>query len=236
MDYLKIVISALGSMVAVFMFTKIMGNREMSQLSMFDYVSSITIGSIAGEMAVMSTDSFFKPLLAMGIFTLFATLISYLTCKSIKLRRFFEGQSLLLYQNGQVFEKNLLKAKLDMDELLISCRLEGYFDLEDIHTIYLEPSGMISILPKVAKRPVTPEDLNLTPSQNVPLANVIIDGRIFYDNLNSTGKDEKWLNKQLSTKGVKDIKEVILATYDFSDASLNIYMKFHRKMMRDIFE
>lgn len=236
MDYIKIVIAALGSMVAVFMFTKIMGNREMSQLSMFDYVSSITIGSIAGEMAVMSTDSFFKPLIAMAIFTLFSTLISYLTCKSIKLRRFIEGQSLLLFQNGQIFEKNLLKAKLDVDELLTSCRLEGYFDLEDIHTIYLEPSGMVSILPKVAKRPATPEDLNLTPTQNSPLANVIIDGRIFYDNLKSTGKDDKWLGNQLQSKGVKDIREVILATFNFSDDSLNVYLKFHRKMMRDIFE
>jgi uncharacterized membrane protein YcaP (DUF421 family) len=236
MDYLKIVISALGSMVAVFMFTKIMGNREMSQLSMFDYVSSITIGSIAGEMAVMSTDSFFKPLIAMALFTLFSTMISYFTCKSIKLRRFIEGQSLLLFQNNQIFEKNLLKAKLDVDELLTSCRLEGYFDLEDIHTIYLEPSGMVSILPKVAKRPATPEDLNLTPTQNLPLANVIIDGRIFYDNLKSTGKDDKWLNNQLQAKGVKDIREVILATFDFSDDSLNVYLKFHRKMMRDIFE
>ena len=236
MDYLKIIYSAFGSMIAVFMFTKIMGNREMSQLSMFDYVSSITIGSIAGEMAVMSTDSFFEPLLAMAIFTIFTVIISYFTCKSIKLRRFIEGQSLLLFQNGQIFEKNLLKAKLDIDELLTSCRLEGYYDLKDIHTIYLEPSGMVSILPMAAKRPVTPSDMNLSPAQTVPLANVIIDGRILYDNLKSTGKDDKWLNKQILSKGAKDIKEIILATYDFTDNSLNIYLKFHRKMMRDIFE
>ena len=236
MDYLKIVYSTLGSMAAIFLFTKVMGNREMSQLSMFDYVSSITIGSIAGEMAVMSTDSFFKPLLAMAIFAAFSISISYLTCKSISLRRFFEGQSLLLFQNGQIFEKNLLKAKLDVDEFLAACRLEGFFDLEDVHTIYLEPSGKISILPKVLKRPVTPEDMNLSPAQNYPLPNVIIDGRILYDNLQSTGKDQKWLNHQLQQKGVKDIKEVMLGTFDFSDDTLNIYLKIHRKMTRDIFE
>ncbi len=236
MEFLKVAFSAFGTMIAVFFFTKLMGNREMSQISMFDYVSSITIGSIAGEMAVMSTDSFFKPLVAMVVFSVFSMLISYSTCKSIVLRRFFEGQSILLYQNGQIFEKNLLKAKVDIDELLAACRLEGYFDLEEIYTIYLEPSGMISVLPKSANRPVTPKDMNLNPIQSTPLANVIIDGKILYDNLQNTGKDDKWLNKQLESKGVKNLKDIILATYDFSDSNLNVYQKTNRKVLRDIFE
>lgn len=236
MDLIKIAGSAFGTIVALFLFTKIMGNREMSQLSMFDYVSSITIGSIAGEMAVMSTDSFMEPLVAMAVFSVFSMLISYATCKSIKLRRFFEGHALLLYQNGQIFEKNLLKAKLDIDELLASCRLEGYFDLEEVQTVYLESNGTVSILPKALHRPATPSDFNLSPSQNMPLANVIIDGKIFYDNLKSTGKNEAWLQKQLQQKGIPDMKEVILATFDYSKDTINIYLKFHRKMTRDIFE
>ena len=236
MDYIKIAFASLGTMIALFFFTKIMGNREMSQLSMFDYVSSITIGSIAGEMAVMSTDSFFKPLVAMATFSVFSMIISYSTCKSIKLRRFFEGHTLLLYQNEQIYEKNMLKAKLDIDEMLAACRLEGYYDLEEVQTVYLESNGMISVLPKAIHRPLTPYDMNITPEQNMPLANVIIDGMIFYDNLKSTGKNESWLRKQLQEKGIKDINEVILATFDYSSNSVNIYLKFHRKMTRDIFQ
>jgi uncharacterized membrane protein YcaP (DUF421 family) len=208
----------------------------MAQLNMFDYVSSVTIGSIAGEMAVLSTDSFFKPFLAMVIFSVFSMGISYATCKSIKLRRFIEGHALLLYQNGQIYEKNLLKAKLDVDELLASCRLEGYYNLEDVHTVYLESNGMISILPKAISRPISPSDLNLCPQQDQPLANVIIDGEIFYDNLKSTGKDEQWLTKQLELRGVTDRKELILVTYDYTNETIHIYKKFYRKMTRDIFE
>jgi uncharacterized membrane protein YcaP (DUF421 family) len=236
MDYIEIALSAIGTMVALFFFTKIMGNREMSQLSMFDYVSSVTIGSIAGEMAVMSTDSFWKPFVAMAVFAVFSMIISYSTCKSIKLRRFFEGHALLLYQNGQIYEKNLLKAKLDIDELLAACRLEGYFNLNEVHTVYLESNGTVSILPKAINRPVTPFDLNINPEQDMPLANVIIDGKIFYDNLKSTGKNESWLRNQLQQNGINDIQEVILATFDYSKNSVNIYLKFHRKMTRDIFE
>jgi len=236
MDLIKIAFTAFGSLVSLFVLTKLMGNREMSQLSMFDYVSSIALGSIAGEMAVMSTDSFLEPLVAMVVFSLFTMFISFITCKSIKLRRFFEGQALLLYQNGKIYDKNLLKSKLDLDEFLASCRLSGYYDLEEIHSVFLETNGTISILPKAGNRPVTPSDLNISPTQSVPLANVIIDGKIMNDNLKSTGKNEKWLEKQLQAQGIKDKKEVFLATFDSSSDKINVYKKLNKKMTRDIFE
>lgn len=236
MHIIKVIAASFASLGSLFVFTKLMGNREMSQLSMFDYVSSIAIGSIAGEMAVMSTDSILEPFISMAIFSLITILISYITCKSIFLRRFFEGQIILLYQNRQVFEKNLLKAKMDMDEFLSVCRIAGYYDLEEVHTVYLETNGKISILPVSKNRPATPEDHNLNPTQSLPLPNVIIDGKIMKDNLKSTGKNEKWVEKQLQTNGITDMKEVILATYDQTKEKLNVYKKFHKKMLRDIFE
>lgn len=236
MDYIKIVLSSFASLGSLFIFTKLMGNREMSQMSMFDYISSIALGSIAGEMAVMSTDSILEPLISMAIFAVVTVFISFITCKSIYLRRFFEGQVILLYQNGQVYEKNLLKAKMDIDEFLSCCRISGYYDLSQIHTVYLETNGKVSVLPVAVNRPATPADMNLSPSQDLPMANVIIDGRIMNDNLKSTGKDEKWVDKQLKANQITDINEVILATYDGNNDKLNVYKKFHRKMLRDIFE
>lgn len=235
MHIIKIVFSSFASLGSLFVLTKLMGNREMSQLSMFDYVSSIALGSIAGEMAVMSTDSILEPFVSMVIFAVCSLSISFVTCKSILLRRFFEGQAIILYQNGQIFEKNLLKAKMDVDEMLSVCRISGYYDLEEVHTIYLETNGKISVLPMAANRPATPQDLNLSPTQSLPLANVIIDGKILPDNLKSTGKNEAWVQKQLQNKNI-EMKEVILATFDSTQDSLNIYKKFHRKMLRDIFE
>lgn len=236
MEILKIVFSSLVSLASLFAFTKLLGNREMSQLSMFDYITSIALGSIAGEMAVLSTDSIILPLISMLVFSVVSLAISYFTCKSIYLRRFFEGQAILLYQNGQIFERNLLKAKLDVDELLSCCRISGFYDLEEVHTVYLETNGQISVLPMSSNRPATPNDMNLEVPQSLPLANVIIDGKILFDNLKSTGKNETWVQKQLQAKGVSDMKEVILATFDSNKDSLNIYLKFHRKMLRDIFE
>ncbi len=236
MELIKIAIVSMGSIVTLFILTKILGDREMSELSMFDYINSITIGSIAAEMATSLEGDFLKPLVAMVVYTAISFTISYLTCKSIVIRRFFEGHTLILYQNGQIFEKNLLKAKIDINEFLSMCRVSGYFNLNEIHSAFLESNGRLSILPMTINRPVTPTDLNLNLSQEFPLANVIIDGHILRDNLKSTGKDENWIAKQLAAQGVKDIREVILATCDNSGNSLNVYIKLNKKVTDDIFE
>lgn len=236
MELFHVAIVSIGSIVTLFMLTKILGDREMSELSMFDYINSITIGSIAAEMATSLEGDFLKPLIAMIVYTVISFTISYLTCKSIVIRRFFEGHTLMLYQNGQIYEKNLLKAKIDINEFLSMCRVSGYFNLEEIHSAFLESNGKLSILPMTVNRPVTPKDLNLSPTQEFPFANVILDGHILKDNLRSTGKDENWIAKQLTAQGVKDIKEVMLATCDNSGNPLNVYVKLHKKMSDDIFE
>lgn len=236
MDIGKVLISSLVSLSALFVLTKVLGNREMAQLSMFDYISSIAIGSIAGEIAAMSTDNIIEPLLSMTLLSFFTLTINYLTCKSIILRRFFQGQALLLYQDGQLYEKNMLEAKIDIGELLSECRVMGYFDLEDIHTIILESNGKLSIHPVSNKRPLVPEDLNIKPVQPIPMANIIIDGRVMVGNLKSTGKDQAWLSNKLRQKGVKDINEVVLATFDNTKDDINIYLKYHSKYKNDIFE
>ena len=236
MEILKVIIVSLGSIVTLFLLTKLMGKREMSQLSMFDYINSITIGSIAAEMATSLEGDFLKPLTAMIVYGIISFLISYLTCKSLILRRFFEGHSLILYQNGQVYERNLLRAKIDVNEFLAMCRTSGYFDLEEIHTALLETNGKLSIIPLAKHRPVTTADLNLNPQQNNILIDVIVDGKILSTNLKATGKNEKWLDRQLSAHGAPDIKEVILASFDSTSDKLNIYVKLHEKTKGDLFE
>ncbi len=236
MEIVKIIILSLGSIGALFILTKIMGDRQMSELSMFDYINSITIGSIAAEMATSLQDDFKEPLIAMIVYGVVSFGISYITCKSMLLRRLFEGHSLIMYQNGQLYEKNLLKAKVDVCEFLAMCRVSGYFDLEDIHTAFMEPNGRLSIIPKVDKRPVTMSDMKLTAEQNFPLANVIIDGHVMKENLKSTGKNEQWLKKQLSSYGVTELKEIMLATCDSTNNKLNVYVKLHKKKTEDIFE
>lgn len=232
-EILYIIVLSFSSVVVLFILTKIMGYRQMSQLSMFDYINGISIGSIAAEMATAIDGGFEKPLIAMIVYAVVSTLLSYVSMKSIKARRIITGKPLILMDKGIIFEKNLFKAKIDINELLTQCRISGYFDISKIQTAILEDNGKISFLPIETERPATPADLNMNPTQEVISANVIIDGKLLMENLNHCGKDEKWLQSQLKAYGAASYKDVVLATY-VPDNKLNIYTRTQHQMNKNI--
>lgn len=223
-DILTVVIASASSFIILFLLTKLMGKRQISQLSMFDYINGITIGSIAAEMATSLQSDFLKPLIAMIIYALFEILVSYLGCKSIYLRKFLNGKPLKLLDNNKIYYNNFKKAKLDINEFLELCRGAGYFDISKIETSYLEPNGTLSILPVSSDRPATPADLNLTVQKDRPTIPVIMDGNILKENLKIAGKEETWLKKQLNSQNISQISDVFLATCD-SNNNLSIYKK-----------
>ena len=235
MEILQIILVSLGSVVILFILTKLMGNRQMSQLSMFDYINGITIGSIAAEMATSLEDDFLKPLTAMIVYALVAILISFITTKSIKLRRILTGKSLILLDNGKLFEKNFKKAKLDINDFLIQCRNNGYFDISNLQSAILEPNGKISFLPMSDQRPVVPHDLELKPLEESILTDVIIDGKIMENNLRFTGNDESWLKSQLKSQGINKTSDVLLATCDKNN-EFKAYIKNKKQTSHDSFE
>lgn len=226
MDILKILFLSLGSLIVLFILTKLMGNREMSQLSIFDYIISITIGSIAAEMSTSLENNFIEPLVAMIVYALSTIIISYITVHSLKLREILTGKSLILYDNGKLYRENFKKAKLDLNEFLMQCRTNGYFSLSDLQTVVLESNGKISFLPNSLKRPATPEDLNLSPKQDFLKTNLILDGIVLEENLKFTGHDKQWLKEQIKKQGIYDFKQIFLATYD-SNNDLSIYIKIN---------
>lgn len=130
MDLLKIVALSLGSVIFLFILTKLMGNKEMSQLSMFDYIIGITIGSIAAEMATALESDFMQPLVAMAVYAVVSIVISVLSYKSLKFRRISSGDSLILLDNGEIYRDNLKKAKLDLNEFLMQCRINRIFQFK----------------------------------------------------------------------------------------------------------
>lgn len=235
MDLLKIVWLSLGSLLALFILTKLMGNKEMSQLSMFDYIIGITIGSIAAEMSTALESDFMQPLLAMIIYALASILISFVSYKSLKVNRFLTGPSLILLDNGELYRNNLKKAKLDITEFLMQCRTSGYFNLSDIQTAILEPNGKISFLPKAEKRPMNPSDMNISVPIEKVVVNVILDGQILKENLYHTGNDELWLEKQLVSQGIQNVDDIYLATCDCNN-NLSVYLKKDLENKHDFFD
>lgn len=235
MIVLKVVCVSVASIAIMFVLTKLMGNKQMSELTMFDYINGITFGSIAAEMATIELDGFIKPLTAMITYAVIVTLISVLVNKSIKMRRLFSGKSVIIFDKGKLYKKNLSKVKIDINELLCQCRVNGFFNLDDIQTIVFESNGRLSILPKGKSRPLTPDDMKIVVDKSSILASVIIDGKIMEENLKQVGKDKTWLDKELSKLGYSSAKKVFLGLVDGYN-KLYTYDSDENSYKNDIFQ
>lgn len=215
MLYFKVVIASLVAIFALFIFAKLMGNRQISQLNLFDYINGITIGSIASELSIStSLKGVLTALVALSVFSLFGILLSLATVKSLFLRHIITGKALLLMEDGKIYRKNLLKAKLDINDILTQARGQGFFDLSEISYAIMENNGRISFLLKADARPPKTSELGLKLSSEKILSNVIIDGKLMADNLKKSGNDEQWLKTKLKSQGYGSISEVFLATVD----------------------
>lgn len=235
MELINVALTSIGSVVVLFFLTKLIGNKQISQLNTFDYINGITIGSIAAEMATSLEDDFLKPLLAMVIYTAVVLLISWSAEKSIKLRRFFTGRSLVLINNGKMYRENFKKCKLDITEFLTQCRECGYFDISQIQTAVFETNGKVSFMPKAMQRPVTPQDLSLKIKDEKPSVTIIQDGVVLDENLHYTGNDRQWLNGQLKNLGINNPDDVFLASCDGNN-KLTAFVKLKEKAHGDIFQ
>ena len=222
MDIIEIILTALLSVTALFFITKIMGHKQVAQLDFFDYISGITIGSIAAELATELEEPE-KPLIALAIYGLSSVILNLLTHKIPRTRKYINGTPTILMNNGKLYRKNLKKAKIDLSEFMLLCREQGYFDLDEIQTAVFEHNGKLSILPKSAKRPVTPEDLKISPKGTYIGVEVIMDGRVMGENLFRMGKDIKWLEKQIKAQGYQCIREILLAVYREEEDKISIY-------------
>ncbi|MGN0551811.1 MAG: DUF421 domain-containing protein [Oscillospiraceae bacterium] len=221
MDILKIIITSAVSLLILFLLTKLMGSKQVSQLNMFDYIVGISIGSIAAEMAT-ELDTPINAMTAMIVYGVLAAAVSLITQKSLKARKIISGKPLVLLDNGKLYRKNFKKTRMDINDFLMQCRSQGYFDISQIQTAVMEFNGRMSILPVSANRPLTPQDMNLAPEQEYMTTAVIADGVIIEDNLKHTGNNYIWLKKQLSEQGFNAPEDVFLAMCDKNN-KLTVY-------------
>ena len=214
MEIVKVSAASLFSAGFLFAIAKIIGHKQVAQLDFFDYITGITIGSIAAELATTLEDPWWKPLAAMSVFGIVTVVLSIVSRKYPKSRKYINGTPTIIMSGGKIYRKNMKKAKLELSEFMLLCRRSGYFNLEDIHTAVFEYNGKLSILPVSTKRPVNPEDIGKDPEQETVFTEVIMDGRVLNENLKRMGVDEKWLKKQIKEQGFGSVEEVFLGVCD----------------------
>ena len=222
MDIIKVVCTSGFSVLTLFIITKIMGHKQVAQLDFFDYISGITIGSIAAELAT-ELETPIKPFIALVIYGLISILLNVITSRLHRSRKYVNGTPTILMDNGKIYRKNLKKAKLDLSEFMLMCREAGYFDLDEIQTAIFENNGKLSVLPNSKNRPITPNDMQITVKLSKIGTEIIMDGEILGDNLKRLGFDEIWLKKQLADQGYKNTEDIFLGIYHTEDERLSLY-------------
>lgn len=213
MSLLILCLTTLASFAVLFLVAKFIGHKQIAQFDFFDYITGITIGSIAAEMATELEEPW-KPLAAMAIYGGVTLLLSVISNKFPRSRKYLNGTPTILMDHGRLYRENLKKAKLDLSEFMVMCRQQGYFDLTSIETAVFEYNGKLTILPASSRRPATPQDLGLSPEQELLFTELIMDGRVLEGNLKRMGLDLTWLDKQLKQRKVRSAKDVFLAVCD----------------------
>ncbi|MBP2239568.1 uncharacterized membrane protein YcaP (DUF421 family) [Cytobacillus eiseniae] len=201
-EWSHIIVRSFLLLFFLFFITKILGKKQISQISFFEYISGITIGSIAGEVIMGIDNNMWYGIVAILIFGGITYLVDLLSLKSNSFRDFVEGKGTIFIKDGKIMEDNLKKEKYSSDELGSLLRQRNVFNVADVEFAILEPSGDLSVLLKKVNRPLTSKDLNIKVANDHVPQMIIRDGEIVYDALAAAGKSRKWLDLELEKQNV----------------------------------
>ncbi|MBM7552239.1 DUF421 domain-containing protein [Thalassobacillus pellis] len=201
-DWLEVVVRGFLFVIILFLMTKLLGKKQLSELSFFEYVTGITIGSIAAEVIMGLDNNIWHGIIGILIFAVLPFFTEILSVHSKRVRDFVEGKGTVIIKDGKVLEENLKKEKYTTDELLQLLREKDIFDIADLEYAVLEADGKLSVLPKKDARPVTRKDLGMPAINEKEPHTVIMDGEILDEPLTSAGKNRGWLKSELDKLGV----------------------------------
>lgn len=224
-DVYKILINASISFTYLFVISKLMGKKQIAQLDFIDYVVGISIGSIAAEFAFDAETPWYLFIIAMSVFFLLDLIVTLLGRKANFLKKFFKGRPLMLIENGKINYRNLKKSKIDVNDLIGLAREKNYFDINDIELAIFETNGSLSVLPKPNARPVVAQDFDIAEQKSKIVQTLIVDGSISKFSLEQIGKDKNWVYDKLQINSKKELKQILLATYDKNNDELNVFYK-----------
>ncbi len=220
--------SALYFFVLLF-FTRILGKKQMNQITYFDYITGITLGSIASEVALNTQLKVTDGLVAIAVWAGLAYLIAFVSLKSYKARNVLDGQPSIIIKKGKLQQETIQKTHLNMDDVTMLLREKDVFNITDVEYAILEPHGKLSVLKKPGKEGVTKDDMQVPPSprQFLP-TDIIIDGKLIGQNMQELGLGKDWLEKELAKVGLNadHIKKIFyMAVLEDGTAYINLKTK-----------
>ncbi len=214
---MEIIIRSIIMFLVLFGIVKVLGKKQIKNLTLYDYVLSITIGSIAADSIISLDVPIFDGVIALLVFGLIGYIVSIISFHSHTIEELLDGEPLVLFENDNFNYPNLETAKLSVGKVLENCRLKGCFDINELDCAVLEPSGDISVLLKGQNQPITSKDLKNTVTKNSPKQTlshlIVVDGQLDESELKKAKKTKTWLNKYIKDKKLK-LENITLLAVD----------------------
>ncbi len=212
--YYQVALRTVLAFFAILLVTRILDKEQVGELTFYEYVTGITIGSLAADMATITIISPWVILTALVVFAALTFLMGFVSLKSRAARKLLEGAPTVMIQNGKILGKNMARCRYNIDDLLLQLRNQGVFNIAEVEFAVLESNGQLSVMLKSQKKPATREDLKIPTGYEGLSSELIIDGEIIYQNLQQNNLDEAWLIHELERQGIHSPKEIMLASLD----------------------
>ncbi|WP_233095826.1 DUF421 domain-containing protein [Alicyclobacillus sp. SO9] len=199
---------------AVMFALRIMGKREIGQLSVFDFVVSVMLAELSTLPMEDTKVSLPQSLIPIASLVLLQLAVALLQLKSHRFRHWVDGEPSVLIEHGAIKDSEMKKMHYTMHDLLTQLREKGFSNAADVEFAILETSGELSVFPKPDAAPVTPRDMNIRGSgATIPLP-LVVDGNPVAKTLLSLNKDRQWIENELRRRGYPSLENVFYAAID----------------------
>lgn len=212
-EALMVLVRGIIAFFSLLIFARILGKQQISQLTFFDYILGITIGSTASSLTTDLTSRALPHWIGLLTWTTLALLLKFITLKSKRASDYLDDKPTVVIMDGKISENAMKKMRYTLADLLEQLRDKGVFDLNQVAFAILEKDGQLSVLKKAQYQPATPKDLNLPISPVSLSSELIYDGIIMEENLKKINKDIPWLIFQLKANNVGKASDVFVATF-----------------------
>lgn len=204
----------------LFLLARIMGKRQVAQLTFFDYIAGITIGNIAAAWSLDEIRNL-HAIISLVIWSGFSLLLSFVQRKSRRARLLLDGRPSVLIRSGNVLEKNLKKANMELEEMMLMLRSKNAFKLADVEYAILETNGTLNVMKKTDLEPLTPKDAGIPVLAEREPRVLIVDGNVIEASLERSGYSKEWLYGEVLKQGARGFEDVFVAQVD-SNGSLYV--------------
>lgn len=228
-------VRAIISFFTMLIFTRILGKQQLGQITFFDYIVGITIGSFAASLTVDLSSSAWPHWVGIATWIVLGVLLQKVSLKSKNISEYINDSPVVVVHDGKIMGDNLKNSKFTMNELLQQLRLKEIFDVNEVKFAIIETNGQLSTLKK-------DEFKNLIDSMNIPKNNseraheLIFNGIEIKENLDALHLSHEWLMDQLKSHGLDSAQEVF---YAFLDSSKNLNVNSYKDKIEcttDIFK